>query len=752
MTKQPTLDRRSFLAGIGAAGLTAASAGIVGCSPQSSLSDTGEGGAASGGAAQPASTELIAQAYTNPQDNDFRQATSNLDTLFSPLQYGSLQLSHRMMKSAAGSATYLNGPTDEMYQYYLNFAKGGVEFIMMEYIDWLSPSPMGPIPGGFTSDDVMAWGKKLAEECAQYGTSFGVQFVPLPLQACDDMTVDDIKAFQQGAVEYCQWFKEMGFKGIGYHMTGNTLCTQFLSRFYNHRTDEYGCDSIENRARIVTETIGMIKEACGDDFIIEALMESGVDNDNLTNNIGEAFAALDIDVNVPYNQQTTTQEELAFAKLFEEAGLDAIVVRLGIKDYHPTQFGADLYFLLNGLEGMNPWGYQYDFSKHFQGILDGEHSGAGIMLNATQLFKEAVSIPVGTVTYCDPAIAPDFFEAALAEGKVDYYTMTRPLTVDPEYVNKLRDGRRDEIAPCTRCLHCHIGSNEANREMGYCRVNALTQRVMTDNGPATYELEPAASPKKVMVVGGGPAGMEAARVAALRGHDVTLYEKSGALGGTLDFASRIKGPHENLAELKAYLIRQCELAGVKVETGTEVTADTVASVAPDALVLACGSVPAELGVSGGVPVVDFASFETADLGDNVIVYGGNAQAFDCALWLTTHKKNVQIVTPYANEDLDKQQSQHARRFMLTSLYSLGVRAWPGAEITAIGDDGVTIKTGFGVDADLPCDAIVNAADPLPNKGLLDEVSVAETYAIGDCDAPFNIALAIRSGNDVGRAI
>ena len=761
-TKQPVLDRRKFLAGIGLAGVTAAAAGtgLVGCAPQSggAAGDAGsgaaEGGSGSGSPGTPEGTELISQAYVNPQDLDYRQATTDFATLFSPLQFGPLQLSHRMMKSAAGSATYLNGPTDEMYQYYLNFAKGGVEFIMMEYIDWLGPNPMGPIPGGATSDDVMAWGKRLAEECASYGASFGVQFVPLPLKACDEMTKEDIAQFEEGAVAYCQWFKEMGFKGIGFHMTGNTLCTQFLSRYYNHRTDEYGCSSIENRARIVVETARKIKEACGQDFIIEALMESGVDNDNLTNNIGEAFAALDIEVNLPYNQQTTTEEELAFAKLFEEAGFDALCVRLGIKDYHPAQFGSDLYFILNGLEGMSPWGYQYNFDRHFQGLLDGSHQGAGMLLGITKLFKDAVDIPIGTVTYMDPAHAPDFFEAALAEGKVDYYTMTRPLTVDPEYVNKLREGRRDEIAPCCRCLHCHIGSNEANREMGYCRVNALTQRVMTENGPATYELpELAGPPKKVMVIGGGPAGMEAARVAALRGHEVTLYEKSGALGGRLDFASRVKGPHENLDDLKAYLTRQLELAGVDVATNTEVDAALVESEAPDAVVLAVGSTPAALDVSGGgVPVIDFDSFETADLGDTVVVYGSNAQAFDCALWLTVHKKKVQVVTPSANEELDLQQSQHARRFMLTSLYSLGVRAWPGAAIKSINDGSITIQTGYGVDAEIACDSIVNAADPLPNKGLLDEISTAEKYAIGDCDSPFNIALAIRGGNDVGRAL
>ena len=354
----------------------------------------------------------------------------------------------------------------------------------------------------------------------------------------------------------------------------------------------------------------------------------------------------------------------------------------------------------------------------------------------------------------DPAHAPDFFENALEEGKVDYYTMTRPLTVDTEYVNKLREGRLDEIAPCCRCLHCHIGSNEANREMGYCRVNALTQRVMTENGPATYELPPlSGDPKNVMVIGGGPAGMEAARIAAARGHKVTLYEKTGMLGGKLPTASAVKGPHENLDDLVAYLSRQLEINGVEVILDTEATADTIASAAPDAVVLAIGSQPAVLEIQGeGVPILPYESFMGDDTGNTVVVYGSNAQAFDATLWLMVHGKKVIMVTPSANEDLDLQQSQHARRFMLTSLYSLGLKVWPSSEIISIEEGGITIRSGYGVDAQIACDSIINAADPLPNAGLLDEIDIAEKYAIGDCNEPFNIALAIRGGNDVGRAL
>jgi thioredoxin reductase len=152
-------------------------------------------------------------------------------------------------------------------------------------------------------------------------------------------------------------------------------------------------------------------------------------------------------------------------------------------------------------------------------------------------------------------------------------------------------------------------------------------------------------------------------------------------------------------------------------------------------------------------VIDYNSFETADLGDKVIVYGSNAQAFDAALWATVHKKKVTLVTPHANNDLDKGQSQHAFRFMTSSLYTLGLKAYPESSIKSVGDGVVTITSKIkNVDIDVPADAIINASDLVSNKSLLDGLSVAETYAIGDCGDTYSIALAIQKGNDVGRSI
>ncbi|WP_350454692.1 FAD-dependent oxidoreductase [Slackia heliotrinireducens] len=735
------VSRRSFLKG-SAVAAGAAAFGLAGCAPTGTEAASTAEPAASTAAAS-GETELIAQAYVNPQDYDYRANTTDFATLLSPFSIGGHEFGNRMAKSAAGSATYLAGYTDEMYEYYMNFARGGVELIGMEGEAFAMPAE-GEVPA-----EAVDFFKRLTTDAAEYNSHFFFQWAPFGLPVDEEsMPVEMIKGIETAGVALAKQIKDMGFIGIEINAAGFNQGEQFLSRFHNTRTDEYGADSIENRARFVVECIQQIKEACGSDFFVQVLIDCVEEYDDIAN--GATLMTLDSDFTAKRTKVTSVDEGIALAKEFEKAGADSMHLRLGPLGNHPCQFASDLYFIVNGVEGATGYGTQFNFGRHFGGELVGNHSGAGMLFNIAKRYKEELSIPCGVVTYMDPAHAPDYFEQALADGCADYYLMTRPLTVDPEYVNKIKDGRLDEIAPCTRCLHCHAGSNEMNRAMSYCRVNALTQRVMTENGPATYELEPAAEPKSVMIVGGGPAGMEAARIAALRGHSVSLYEKSGQLGGLLAFASLVKGPHENLDDLRAYLERQCELAGVDVVTGTEVTAETISETNPDVLILACGGLRDELQVDGA-DVFAIEDYMEAT-GDNIVVYGSNEQAIDVAMWLTVHKKNVTIVTPSTNDEVDMQQSQHAKRFMTTTFAALGVRIIPEASIESVADGVMKVYSAdFDATVSVACDSVVNAADMLPNKGLLDGFA-GESYSIGDCEAPFNIALAIRGGNDVGRAI
>ncbi|MBR1565846.1 MAG: FAD-dependent oxidoreductase [Oscillospiraceae bacterium] len=735
------ISRRDFLKGIAAGAVSAGALGALSnlATPLAYADD------AAAAASPLAALDKIPQAYLNPQlaEADYRGNTKELKTLFSPLKIGKIDLNHRMVKTAAGSACYLAGKTDELIEYYVQLAKGGVELIYVETVDFLE------VPAGGEYDaETRAYLEKLVSKCAEYGAVLGYQLSGFGMGE-NEMTVDDIHARQARFVEVAKGLWDVGFKAVELNCAGFNMPAHFLSRFHNTRTDEYGGKSIENRARFASEIFAGIREACPD-ITIQALIDCVEENDNLTNN--PTIMTLDTDVTTPHTKPLTIEEGIAAAKCFEAAGVDAMHLRIGPLGHHVAQFAADLYFIVNGVEGATGFGTQYDFTRNFQGKMIGNTSGCGAALDIAAMYKKELKIPVGAVTYMDPAHAPDFFEQALEDGKVDFLMMNRPLTVDMEYINKLREGRIDEIAPCTRCLHCHSGSNEMNAMFCYCRVNALTQRVMREGGPATYEVPAADMKKKVMVIGGGPAGMEAARIAAMRGHDVTLYEKRGTLGFMLDFAAMVKGPHENLADLKKYLIRQLEITGVNVVTGTEVTKELIESEAPDAVILAVGGLRDTLTVDGDCPVIPMDSFLFTDMGENVIVYGSNAQAFDAALWLTVHKKKVTMITPSVADDFDIQQSQHAKRMMTTALYALGFNALPESSIKSVKDGMATVTMDTGLDTLIPCDAIVNAADMLPNLDLVDGISVKEVYTIGDCAAPFNIGKAIQAGNDAGRAV
>jgi NADPH-dependent 2,4-dienoyl-CoA reductase/sulfur reductase-like enzyme len=305
--------------------------------------------------------------------------------------------------------------------------------------------------------------------------------------------------------------------------------------------------------------------------------------------------------------------------------------------------------------------------------------------------------------------------------------------------------------------------------MEHCRVNAANWRAYGPAMPEGYEPAPAASPKKVMVIGGGPAGCEAARIAAMRGHDVTLYEKSNALCGMLSSAEGIKGPHENLSRLAAYLTKQQELAGVKVVLGTEVDAAAVTKESPDAVILAVGGKRSTLGLtaSSQTAVYDISSFLNAELGKKVVVYGGNCQAVDVAVYLAGIGHQVDIVTsdafivpsmfgmPPGTDPLkvfDKGHSANMREFLIPALTATGCHIWASAKVDAVGEGFIEITTESGLKQKIACDAVVDISDMLPNKDLLSGLGGIEAYAVGDCDVPYNIAEAIAAGNLVARSL
>lgn len=779
MTK---LSRRDFLKGAAAGAASVVAMGIVGCAGDSGNSDTSAASPETTAAVTAAEettaaaaeiAEEAAQAQTgtegsrqnvqaflsenlNPQaaDDDFYSSTISdfsSTTMFSPWKFGALTVAHRIVKSAAGSAYLPTALKEEVIAEYTNWAKGGVSLIWVEdfanlyanYPAHYKTYTRGDAYMKELTDAIHAQGSICGYQLSLMGASFSGFDASAAAEyesaRADQMTLEELKKLQEDFIDAAKYLKDQGFDAVEINAAGNNIGQAFLSRNRNAREDEYGPQSFENRTRFLAEIIQGIKEVNGQDFPVQILINGIEENDK------------DLGKNTLF---TTVEENKEIAKMLEIAGADALHGRIGPYAMHVAEFAADLYFTGYGINGTTAFGTQFDFSRHFQGKLDASHSGCGILLDVAAEIKSAVSIPVGTVTYMDPALAPDYFEKALADGRIDFMLMTRPLIADCEYVNKLKEGRLDEIRVCNRCLSCHFDTDENGGFYEHCRVNACHMRAFHEDMPEGYEEVPAAAVKQVMVIGGGPAGMEAARVAAKRGHKVTLYEKNGLLGGMLPFANAVKGPHENLGRYKDYLVRQLELENVEVVLNQEVEQDFIREKAPDAVILAVGGVRDSLGLgeTGGTKVISIDDFAGADLGEHVTIVGSGAQAIDLTLYLQAQGKHVTIVTPDPLEKMDKEQTSWVRTFVNPMVLARGTRVWPNASIVSVGDGEITVAGETGVDMVIKCDTVIEAMDMLPNKGLIDGLSGMEIYAVGDCEKPWNIAEAVASGNLAGRRI
>jgi len=370
----------------------------------------------------------------------------------------------------------------------------------------------------------------------------------------------------------------------------------------------------------------------------------------------------------------------------------------------------------------------------------------------------AVSVPVMTVGRLDPMLG----EQALREGKVDFIGMTRRLIADPELPNKIAAGRLDDIAPCTACDNC-LGSRR-------CRINANV-------GTEHNTVEKAGEAKKVVIAGGGPAGLEAARVAALRGHDVMLYEKSNKLGGLLPMAALVKGTGiEDLPAIVRYLKRQITGLGVKIRLGEEVSPSVIEDIQPDVVILATGgttSVPAIPGIYKR-NVISNADLHRRlkfllrflrpgalrwltnfylPVGKRVVVIGGGIQGCELGEFLTKRGRKVTIVEKA--DTLGEGMVDVAMAYLFTWFKKKGVTMISGVkEYVEITDKGLTLITREGETQTIKADSIMSALPLIKNTDLLKslEGKVPQVYAVGDCREPLLIVDAIADGSRTARAI
>ena len=647
--------------------------------------------------------------------------------LFSPIKIGTMEVRNRIamppMSNGYGAAD--GTVTEKMLDYYEARAKGGVGLVIVEATAPNDARKHLPIsPGLFDDKQIPSWrelakavhghGARLATQLFDAGPeslSFlsGVQPVgPSPVagryfrQIPRELSIEEIEGVIDDFAEAAKRGREAGLDAIEIHAVhGYAMVGSFLSPFFNKRTDVYG-GSLEGRLKLLVEIIKRIKARAGGDFPIVVRI-SGDDR-------------------VPGGR--TLQETQFIAPILVEAGVDAFEVSGGTI---PTTFWAVV-----------------------------PPSGTPLALNApfAEALKQVVSVPVICVGRIN---SPQLAEFILASGKADMVSMGRALMADPEMPKKAAAGDLEDIAPCVADNYGCIGAAMAGRPPT-CIVNPAMGK------EKEMAIVPAEKPKRVLVAGGGPAGLEAARVAALRGHQVALLEKEGKLGGQVNLAS-VPSHMQELSQLIKYLSRQVEKAGVKVELGKEVTPELVDEMKPDVVIVATGACPL---TPDDIPGVDNERVVTAwdvlagkavTAARNVVILGGGLVGCETADFLAETGDNpavgrtaVTIVEMLGDVALD--MPSEVKHLLMQRLHAKGVNIITSATVMEILDDGVIFTRDGQEESVRNVDAIVLALGASPVDSLSEKIKgkVAEVYVIGDAKEPRKILEATAEGAEVGRKI
>jgi len=476
-------------------------------------------------------------------------------------------------------------------------------------------------------------------------------------------------------------------------MAHGTLMTSFISPLLNQREDEFG-GSLENRMRFPMGVVRRIKEVCGSDFPVDVRFSA------------DEFKEGGV----------TTKDSPLIAQRFVEAGADSINVS--------SAFYDNLHKSNDIMRNQEGW-------KRYIWLA----------------VKRGVNVP--TIA-CGGLRHPEFCERVLAEGDADFVGLGRSLLADPEWPSKAAQGKMENIRHCISCLVClqHVFATGADR----CAVNPDWGRKKDFT-----DIKPVAKAKKVMVIGAGPGGMEAARVAAMRGHEVTLYDKQKEMGGQLLVAAKPPGK-EKLLWVRDFEETQLGQLKVKMELGTEVTPELVTRKKPDVVIVATGAEPAIPEIPGirGKNVMtapEVLGGEAEIAGRNVVVIGGGMMGCEVGEYLVDKANKVTIVARSSMMATDMEPLN--RQGLMEALAEKEVTLINNKETEEILENGITVvdkrtgKTQF-IEAEYIVIARGSQSISALADGLVDEVD--ELYAVGDCNEPRAIIDAIYEGSLIARRI
>ncbi len=655
-------------------------------------------------------------------------AKSNYQHVFKPVNIGGLEVKNRVVMPPMTSCYPENGyVTDRMIDYYAARAEGGTGLVIVE--DCIVDTPLGR--HGYTDtyidDDKYIDGLcRLAEAIKAGGARAGIQLnhagrmagrlkegklvltdgeqpvsvsaiaYPFPgFEAPRELSIAELRAIEDKFAEAARRAKEAGFELVSIHCSHQYLVEQSLSPLSNRRQDEYGGD-FDRRMHFLLEIIRKTREQVGDEYPLICRV-SGMEY---------------------IEGGLTVDDAIRIAQRLESAGIKA----------------------LNVSHGANPGGLSENSVKPLTESPKSEQRGELVYLAAP--IKKAVSIPVMTV---GRIVTPGLAEEIISQNKADMVCIGRGLIADPEWAKKANEGREKEIRHCIGCENCFASTDGSPLR---CAINPAA------GNEEAYRLTKGEKAKKVIVAGGGPAGMEAARVATSRGHRVILYEKD-RLGGQLNLACLPPGKDEFVMFLD-FEKGQLEKLGVSV-VNSELTPEIVADEKPDAVIIATGARPLKPAIPGieGSNVVTAWQVLGGDMpsGKKVVVIGGGVTGCETAEMLAVNGNSVTIVEMLDTIAGDAVTLPFYYLALLKTLKLLDIEVLTGTNVKEITENGIIMESGgrcFTIDAE----AVVLALGVEPDNTVAEQLkgSGLEIYIAGDCAEIGKLPEAVRAGYLAGLAV
>lgn len=639
---------------------------------------------------------------------------SDYPILFSPAKIGGVEVKNRVIMTGMGSGMGTTDRcfSDQMIAFYTERARGGVGLIVPETSMVNEVHGFGqPCQVSFANDRIIPSTQRLCDSVHRYGAKLFIQlFHPgremnpgfaggtQPVSASDvtsavsgvtprALSTAEVWSLIQDFVDAAWRAKRGGVDGVELHAGHGYLLNQFLSPYTNHRDDEFGGDTFA-RTRILREIIAGIRSRCGSAFPIMVRI-------SVEEFMGERGIQL--------------EEGVEICRILEQAGIDAIEVTCGI--YDTMNYTIE------------PFSFQEGWRTYM-----------------TEAVKKAVSIPVsgnGMIRH------PEFAEQLLAEGKQDFIGMARTHLADPEWCAKAAGGRADQIRYCISCMRCSESRSECSstgQPIG-CSVNPQTGRELR------YPILHAdGAGKTVVVVGGGPSGMEAARVLANRRFHTILLEQKPELGGQLCYA-RVGNFKERINWLIEYYKHQFELLGVDVRLNCEATAEEIKAMNPCAVIVSTGGAPVAPGFIPGVNgdnvylTTDVIGGKVEFHGKSVVIVGSGITGLEVAEMLgeDNHVDVVEMAPKLTPDGYWQIVSD-----MMSRLTKMDIDFYPSHKLLEITEDGVKLE---GEHSELKADAVVLAMGIRRVDALYHELKrvLPQVYCTGDAAQPGKIYMATSSG-------